>query len=116
MLREISINTEGPCAKMQWCGTAVHSHAKQRWVKPNDELYIADGQVFVKVRIAHQIDSALQRQYRLAIDMSKTYFMGATTGTLYREDGRCLSSNKIKPKSFVRNDEEGKKIIRSFIE
>jgi hypothetical protein len=99
---------------MQWCCTAVHAHAKKRWVKPDDELYVADGQVFVKVRIAAPIDPSLQRQYRLAIDMSKTYFMGATTGTLYREDGRCLSSNKIEPKAFVRNDAAGAKIIRSF--
>jgi negative regulator of genetic competence, sporulation and motility len=98
-MREIYINTEAPCAKMSEC-CAANDEALRRWLG-DDELYTADGRYFVKVRIAKPQDSETQRQYRLSIDMKQTYYMDCVTGTLYLEDGRCLSSNQMKPRKFV---------------
>lgn len=113
-MREININTEAPCAKMGECCIATHSYARKKWLK-DEELFVADGRVFIKVRIATPNDSELLRQYKLAIDIRKTYFMDAITGTLYLEDGRCLSSNQIAPRNFVRDDVLGRKILANVM-
>ena len=113
-MREININTESPCAKTGECCTATHSYARNKWLK-DEELYVADERVFIKVRIATPTNSELARQYRLCIDVRKTYFMDAITGTLYFEDGKCVSSNQIKNRNFVRNDVQGKKILSKVL-
>lgn len=98
-MREIYINTEAPCAKMSEC-CAANDEALQNWLK-DDELYTADGRNFVKVRIAKPQDSETLRQYKLSIDMKQMYYMDCVTGTLYLENGRCLTSSQIKPRKFV---------------
>jgi hypothetical protein len=108
-MREININTEAPCAKGYECCHSSEKKERLKWLG-NEELYVADDRVFIKVRIATPTDSEKLRQYRLNINMNQIYLMDAITGTLYLEDGRCLSSNIVK-RTFTRNDELARKII-----
>lgn len=99
-MREIHINTEAPCAKMGEC-CAPNKEARRRWLKSQDEVYTSDGRYFVRVGIAVPTDSETLRQYRINIDMNSTYLMDIVTGTLYRDDGRCLSSDQV-TRNFTR--------------
>lgn len=97
-LRAISINTDAPCAKMSECCSAANE-SFERWLK-NDVLYTADNRKFIKVNIDTPSDNDMLRQYKLNIDMKKSYFMDCVTGTLFLENGQCLSSNQINPRKF----------------
>ena len=109
-MREIYVNTkDSPCAKAYECCGLTEKRERLKWLG-NDALYVADNRTFVKVRIATPSNPETMRQYRLNIDMSKTYLMDAITGTLYFEDGRCLSSTLISRK-FERNDELARKLL-----
>ena len=105
-MRLIHINTEAPCAKMSECCQPTKD-ARRKWLKAEDEVYIADGRYFVRVGIATPTDSETLRQYRLNIDMKRTYLMDIVTGTLYRDDGRCLSSDQVS-RTFTRKHSKQK--------
>ena len=110
---EIAINTEGPCAKQISCILPSSRYTKNaQWAK-GKELFVADGRVFIQVSIALPKAEEDQREYRKAIDMKKTYFMDAITGSLYREDGRCIATTRINPRKFVRNDKLGLQILQA---
>lgn len=109
-MREININTyEAPCAKAYECCNSSEKRERLKWIG-DSELYVADNRAFVKVQIATPTDPETLRQYRLSLDMKKDYLMDVVTGTLYLEDGRCLSSSIVK-RNFERNDELARKII-----
>lgn len=111
MTTEIAIDLEGPSAKAVECMLLSVRYSKNaKWTK-GKELYEADGRVFIKVTIATPRDADVLKQYKRAIDMSKQYFMDAITGTLYREDGRCLTTTQIKTRQFVRNDKLCTKLL-----
>ncbi len=99
-MREIYIDTEAPCAKSGSCCLPT-KEARRKWLQQDDETFTADGRLFVKVQIATPKDAEMLRQYRLAIDMKQNYIMDIITGTLYTEQGRCLSSNQIAQRTFV---------------
>ena len=110
---EIAINTEGPCAKSLYCILPSSQKAKNvKWAN-GKELFVADGRVFIQVSIALPKAEEDQREYRKAIDMKKTYFMDAITGSLYREDGRCIATTRINPRKFVRDDKLGLQILQA---
>jgi len=106
---EININTEGPCAKAFYCIAPLGRNQKN--AARGKELFIADGRVFIQVKIAMPTLAEDQREYRKAIDMKKTYFMDVITGTLYFDNGRCMATAQIKPRQFVRDDKLGVKIL-----
>jgi hypothetical protein len=108
---EINISTEGPCAKSFHCIAPSGRNQKNAAWARGKELFVADGRVFIQVRIAMPKLEEDQREYRKAIDMKKTYFMDYITGTLYFDDGRCMSTTQIKPRQFVRDDKLGVKIL-----
>jgi hypothetical protein len=111
---EINISTEAPCARAYHCITISEKERDSGWTK-GKELYVADGQVFVRVKIATPSTEAEQQRYRRLLNVSKPYFMQCVTGALYCEDGRCLTTSQIAPRKFVRNDELGRKILAAKI-
>jgi len=105
-MRLIHINTEAPCAKMSECCQPTKD-ARRKWLRDEDEVYTADRRYFVRVGIATPTDSETLRQYRLNIEMKRTYLMDIVTGTLYRDDGRCLSSSQLH-RTFTRKHSKQK--------
>jgi len=108
---EININRESPCAKAFHCMVPSTRYAKNaQWAK-GKELWVSNDRVFVKVKIAMPSLNEEIDKYCKAYDMKKTYFMECITGTLYFEDGRCMSSGKMPKRKFVRDDKLGSKLL-----
>lgn len=109
-MRNIYINTEGPCAKFSECCTAPAKADRQRWLG-QDELYVSGEQSFIQVKVASPKDSNMYREYKQTMDLSKTYFMNCVTGTLFYEDGSPVSSRCMDNKVFVKDSVKGKEIL-----
>jgi hypothetical protein len=107
---EIDINPEGPCAKAVYCMIASQRYLKNSQWPNKKELYVADGRAFAKVKIATPRLIETQKELKKWIDPKKVYFMDAITGTLYFEDGICVSNYK-KQRKFVRDQKLATKIL-----
>jgi hypothetical protein len=99
---KIRINTEGPCANSFYCLSILATKQTQKEWEKDKILYESNNRLFCLVTIDKPDSEASLKQLKRHIDVDKKYIMDAITGTLYYEDGKCLSSGMIPIRRFKR--------------
>lgn len=96
-IARISIAQTANCAAEKYCfALSAKNDTKSKWIDEHD-LFIAND----------------DRIYTLVDTTKRVYFMDVITGTLF-QFGECLTSQRLNPSKFVRDNEKATTIIMAM--